>query len=396
MKLKTLLIVVALLAAASAAVYFVNRPTAPAPADARVGQPLLDPAVVEPAARFTLKDAGNTVELVKSDGGVWQVASFHHLPADLSKLSRFVQDLTEAKIDRFVTSNPERLARLEFKDTQLSFADAAGKELWSIDLGKTAEGGGRFVRYGDEEKAYRTRLNAWLDTTARNWADSSLVGAKPEQIAKVEIPLAEGEAITVSRGEAGQPWTADGTPEDRQLRQSSIDSLLSTLTNLRFIETASADAPEVTAAREHQRRVTLTTFSGETLEIALGRKPEETVVKPAAPKPETSGPAAIVGSATEAPKPEEAGPAAVTEATTETIPAGPVFAFVTGPATLAKLSGAPEDLAFKVSDYVFTSLPKSRDELLEPKAPAPTEAADKAGQADSPPAPAPSPETATP
>ena len=368
MKLKTLLIVVALLAVASLAVYFVNRPESPAPADPRVGQPLLATDVLTKASHLTLTENGNTVELAKVGEGDWRVASYHDLPADFGKLSRFVNDLTDAKIDSFVTSNPTRLERLEFDDTRITLTDANDATLWSVTLGKHAEGGGgRFIRFADEQKAFRTRLNAWLDTTSRNWADASLIGLKPEQVAKIEVELPEGEPLIATRGEAGDAFHAEKLPDDRQLKASSVNSLLTTLTGMRFTDTSSAGAEDVAAAREHQRKVTLTTFDDRTVTIALGRKPEQTIVKPADVTSETGGPASVIGTTTETPKPEEAGPAAAIEGKTETVPAGPVYAFVSGPAPLAKLAEAPDDLAFKVSDYVFTSLPKSRDEWLEPK-----------------------------
>lgn len=367
MKLKTLLIVVALLAVASLAVYFVNRPEAAAPADARVGQPLLATDVVSKATRLTLTENGNTVELTKAGEGNWRVASYHDLPADFTKLSRFVNDLTDAKVDSFVTSNPTRLERLEFDDTRITLADSDGSTLWSITLGKNADGGGRFIRFGDEQKAFRTRLNAWLDTTSRSWADASLVGLKPEQVAKIEVELPDAEPIVGTRAKAEDTFAAESAPDDRQLKASSVNSLLTTLTGIRFTDTSPAAAEDVAAAREHLRTVTLTTFDGQELTIALGRKPEHTIVKPADPDAEAGGPASVIGTATEAPKPEESGPASILEGKTETIPAGPVYAFVSGPAPLAKLADAPEDLAFKVSDYIFTSLPKSRDEWLEPK-----------------------------
>ncbi|HEX2101746.1 MAG TPA: DUF4340 domain-containing protein, partial [Candidatus Synoicihabitans sp.] len=360
------------------------------------GQPLLSAADAEKAARLTIADEGKTVEVVRQPDGTWQVASFHQLPADFNKLTRFVKDLTEAKIERLVTRNPESIARLQFKDTAITLADAEGTEIWSVHLGKNAEGGGRFVRFGDEAKAYLSRLATWLDTTPRNWADSSLLAVKPEQVARFELSLPEGGSLIGERAKADEPFTAPGLPEGQQLRKSSVDAMLSSLTSLRFSDTTAPDDADAVAARAHERTVKLTTFDGATVTIALGRKPEQTVVKTAEPKPETSGPAAMVGSLTGEVKPEEAGPAKVAETTTETIPAGPVFAQVTGDPKLAKLSGAASAVAFKVSDYVFTSLPKSVSELTEPKpAPAPTPAptADPAPAAEptTPPAEAPAP-----
>jgi hypothetical protein len=376
MKLKTLFIVVALLAVASIAVYFVRRPAPPASADPRVGQALLTTETVEKAAGLQLADAGKTVELAKDAEGSWRVVSFHDLPADFGKLSRFVKDLTDAKVERLVTSNPDTLARLGFSDTTLRLTGASGETLWSVVLGRTADGGGRFVRFADEQKAYRVRLSAWLDSTARNWADSALVGVKPEQIAKVEIGFGgNSDPVTVSREKADAPFTTSEAREGQQLRQSTLTSLLSTVANLRFTDTTAPDDADAVAARAHQRTLTLTTFDGATLTVALGRKPEQRVVKTPEPDAAKTGPAALVGSLTDQPKPEDGGPAKVAETVTETIPAGPVFAVVTGDPKLAKLAAANDRLAFKISDYNFTSLPQSPADLFEasaPPSPAPT------------------------
>src|SRR5690606_2866369 len=136
-------------------------------------------------------------------------------------------------------------------------------------------------RFGDEQKAFRTRLSAWLDTTSRNWADAALVDLKPEQVARIEVELPDADPIIATRENAEGRFAIENAPEDRQLRASSVNSLLTTLTGIRFNDTSSAGADEVAAAREHQRKVTLTTFDGQTLTIALGRKPEQTIVKPA-------------------------------------------------------------------------------------------------------------------
>lgn len=355
MKLKTLLLVVGLLAAASFVVYFINRPAPRAATDARAGQPLLPPEVPEQAARFRLTDNGATVELARAPDGTWRVASFHDLPADFSKLARLVRELTDARIERLVTRSTERIERLELTDASLSFSDASGAPLWSVDLGRTAEGGGRFVRFEGEDKAYLARLSTWLDATARNWANSALVAVAPDQVAKIELTFPEGVGGTLiaTRETADAPFVDAAAPAGQQLRRSALDSLLTTLTNLRFTDTAAIDDVDVQAANEHRRTATLTTFDGQSVDIALGRRPEQTIATVTSPDAEGGAPA---DSADEAdPEPE-----------TETVPAGPVVAFVNGPAELAPLAGASVRIAFKVSDYSFTSLPDTRAELFEP------------------------------
>ncbi|MGH7956390.1 MAG: DUF4340 domain-containing protein, partial [Opitutaceae bacterium] len=193
MKLKTLVVTVLVLAALSLGVYIARRPEAPKSSDPRLNQPLVDRALIEKTQKLRLSDAGKTVELVRQQDGTWRVPSYHDLPIDFNKLSGFVGNLTDAKLQRLVTSSPDLVARLEFKDTKIELLDAADKVLVSLVLGKNAEvGGGRYVRFGDEPKAYLTNLSAWLDTEAKNWANAELINIKPEDVAKVEIPSAEG------------------------------------------------------------------------------------------------------------------------------------------------------------------------------------------------------------
>ena len=199
MKLKTLVVVVAILAAVAVAVHFLTRPAKQPPADARIGQPLVARSVIEQAHTVQLTENGKTVTLTKSDGGTWHVSEYHDFPADFTKLSRLVSDLTGAKLERLVTQNPERIATLEFKDTGITISDSGNKNPWSLTIGKYAEGGGRFVRFDKENKAFLTKLNAYLDVEPKNWADASLLSLKPEDIASVELSFPDGKSITAKR-----------------------------------------------------------------------------------------------------------------------------------------------------------------------------------------------------
>lgn len=412
MKLRTLALTVAILAALSAVAYFLNRPTPPPSADARVGQPLVDSATVEKSATIKLTDQGKTVTVARGADGTWRVATYFDLPADFEKLSRFTGELTNANLKRLVTSNPERIARLEFKDTKIELLDSTGKEQWSVLIGRTADTGGRYVRFGEEQKAFLADLNVWLDAESKNWADSRLLTLKPEDIAAIEIPLADGATVKVSRAKPEDAWSAEPTPSNQKLKTDRITSALTSLTSLRFTDTfAPADA-SATAAQQHLRTYKLTTFDGKTISVALGRKPEEKKLKPPAPSSDgKSGPAAL-GSITDLAKPEaksenstttsqekpseEAGPKPLTPEY-ETIPAGPVFAFITHSDTAAPINALMQKRTFQIGDYVFTGLPQNASELFEaapPPAPSTPPAPAKDSNATAAPAVDPKPATA--
>jgi hypothetical protein len=375
MKLKTLLVSVLVLAALSVAAYIARRPAPPPSADARINQPLVERAAIEKAAKLKLSDAGKSVELVRQTDGTWRVASYFDLPADFGKLSGFVGSLTEAKIQRLVTSSAERVGRLEFKDTKVELLDPSDKAVFSVTLGKNAEvGGGRYVRFGDEQKAYLANLTAWLDVDAKNWANAELINVKADDVAKVEIPFAEGGPITLTRAKKEDAWTSDQTPAGQRLKADKVSTVLSSVGAIRFSDTTPLDDANAAAAKANQRTIRLTTFDNKTISVAMGRKPEEKKLKPPAADART-GPAAL-GSVADLAKKDEAKKEDNKPLAPEfdTIPAGPVFAFIASSEASAPVNTAMQKRAYQISDYVFTGLPQKADELFEavpPPAPAP-------------------------
>ncbi len=389
MKLKPLLAVVALLAVLSAAVYFVGRPAKPTGVDPRLGQPLLTAASIDQASVLTLTENGRTVTLSKASAGGWTVQEYHGFPADFTKLSRLVSDLVGAKVERLVSQNPERIQGFNLGDARITLNDASGKAVWSLDLGKNAEGGGRLVRYDAETKAYLSRLSVFLDTDAKNWADAALLSLKSDDIAHVELSFAEAAPVVASRAKKEDPFAAADAPAGQQLSRAKIDSLLSTIGTLRFSDTSDLAEPNAVAAKANARTLTMKTFDGRSYTVAIGRKPEQKIVKAPEPgKAGATGPAAL-GSLADLAKPaaastgtaasssapsESAGPAAVAGSTTETIPAGPVYAFVTASDAAAPVNQLMAKRSFQVFESTFTTLPQTRADLFEP-APAPAASA---------------------
>lgn len=370
MKLKTLVVSVLVLAALSVAVFFARRPAPPPSADPRLNQPLVARDLLEKAAGLRLADAGKTVELARNADGSWKVVSYHDFPADFTKLSGFVGNLGEAKLQRLVTSSPDRIARLEFKDTKIELLDGAGKALFAVTLGKNADAGGRYVRFGDENKAFLANLNAWLDADAKNWANAELLNLKADDIAKIEIPFPEGGSVTVSRAKKEDPWTAENPPANQKLKADKIGQILNSVGNLRFTETTALDDANAKAAVANQRLFKLETFDKKVVKVGLGRKPEEKKLKaPAAAADGKSGPAAL-GSVTDLAKKDDAKKDDKPLAPEfETIPAGPVFASVAHGDAAAPVNALMAKRAFQIAEYSFTSLPQKADELFEPAPP---------------------------
>ena len=376
MKLKSIVRTIAILAALSAVAFFATRPT-PAPvADTRIGQPLADRAIVEKATTLRLNDQGKTVTLVRQADATWKVSSYHDFPADFSKLATFIGSLTDAKLERLVTSSPARIALLEFKDTKIELLDATDKELWSVTLGKNPDtGSGRYVRYGAEAKAFLASLSAYLDTDSKNWANTELLALKVDDVAKIEIPFvaanaSEPTSLTVSRATKDAPWTAEKTPDGQKLKADKISAVLSSLSSIRFSETNDLTDANAVAAKATERLFKIETFDKKVLKIALGRKPEEKKLKPITPPAEGQSALSSLGTAADMLKKDADGkpadPAKPIAPEFETIPAGPVFVNIASSDASASVNALMQKRAFQISDYTFTSLPQKSDELFEP------------------------------
>jgi hypothetical protein len=376
MKLKSIVRTIAILAALSAVAFFATRPT-PAPvADTRIGQPLADRAIVEKATTLRLNDQGKTVTLVRQADATWKVSSYHDFPADFSKLATFIGSLTDAKLERLVTSSPARIALLEFKDTKIELLDSTDKELWSVTLGKNPDtGSGRYVRYGAEAKAFLASLSAYLDTDSKNWANTELLALKVDDVAKIEIPFvaanaSEPTSLTVSRATKDAPWTAEKTPDGHKLKADKISAVLSSLSSIRFSETNDLTDANAVAAKANERLFKIETFDKKVLKIALGRKPEEKKLKPITPPAEGQSALSSLGTAADMLKKDADGkpadPAKPIAPEFETIPAGPVFVNIASSDASASVNALMQKRAFQISDYTFTSLPQKSDELFEP------------------------------
>ena len=128
---------------------------------------------------------------------------------------------------------------------------------------------------------------------------------------------------------------------------------------------APTEFKNVTAvAKANERLFKLETFDKKVVKVALGRKPEEKKLKPPAP--------VNLGSVTDLLKKDEKkdGEAKKDDKPLapefETIPAGPVFAFIAHSEASAPVNALMQKRAYQISDYTFTGLPQKADELFEP------------------------------
>ncbi len=345
MKVKSLALAVGALAVVTAAVWFFNRDNSSGPApDLRVGQPLLDTATVAGAAQFFLRSGGNEVTLTGLDATALKagvVKEYHDLPADWSKFQRLVEDLTkaDARITRMVGSTAQRLEKLGFSGDRIELRDKDGNPLWTLQLGNGPQSGGKFVRFGDEPKAYLSGLSTWFDTTPKNWADAALVNAKPDEVVGVQAQFPGGGTVSATRVDGKGVWKAPELAEGESLKESELNSLITRLTGLRFTDTREPEGLEAIAARPTARTYTLTLADGRTLTVTTSQRTD--------PQPAPETPPAE-GETPPAPPPQ------------------PADVYVQSSRAEDPINDRMKLRSFQVADWTFSSLPATREALVNP------------------------------
>ncbi|MDX2186267.1 MAG: DUF4340 domain-containing protein [Opitutaceae bacterium] len=336
MNLKPLLLTVGLLAVCATATWFLTQPPPQTAADPRVGSPLVDTGLLESASKFQITQAGKSIELTRSENGTWTVPSYHNLDADLERLAQVAEGLGNATWKSFVTNNPESLKRLDLGSLTVTVT-ADKHQPVQLQLGRTFEGGGRFVRLGEEQKAFLTDLSVWIDSDPKSWVNSALLPIKAEDIASLEVPLSDGRRVTIKRTSPTEAYTSAEVPAGKQLKASQVTSATSALTALRFSETRDVNDKDYVAATAHARSLKVTTFAGRTFAIDL-------LQSPAPPPADKTGTASDQASSPE--------PVA-----TATPPPQPVFVRIRDSESASRLNTAMTNRAFETYSYVPSSFP---------------------------------------
>jgi hypothetical protein len=147
-----------------------------------------------------------TVTVHEKDGR-WTVAERADYPADVSKLRKLLQALSDAKIVEQKTSKRTSFAIIGVEDpglpgaagTEISITAQDGKH--AVIVGKPI-GEGNFARRSDEETSYSVEPAISFETEPRYWIDSKLIDIAAAAVQSVEIKPAAQPAYTVRRDKA--------------------------------------------------------------------------------------------------------------------------------------------------------------------------------------------------
>jgi hypothetical protein len=174
---------------------------------------------------------------VHKQGGRWTVAERGDYPADVSKLRKLLQALSDAKITEEKTSNPASFAIIGVEDPSLAGATGAtGAEIsiaaqdgkHTVIIGKPV-GEGNFARRGGENTSYSVEPAISFETEPRYWIDAKLIDIAAPAIQSIEVKPAAGAAYSIKRTAAKpdataptQNFTLEGVPPGRKAADAAL------------------------------------------------------------------------------------------------------------------------------------------------------------------------------
>ena len=174
------------------------------------------------ATEITVIKGSSTPSLtVHKQNEQWTVAERANYPADISKLRRLLQSLTDAKIIEEKTSNPASYPVIGVEDplkpeaggAEVSISVADGNH--AVIVGKSSPEGS-YVRRAGEDKSYSVAPAISVDAEPRFWIDTKLLDLKTADIQKVDMKFSGAPSYMIHRAAttpaAAQPATPASPP----------------------------------------------------------------------------------------------------------------------------------------------------------------------------------------
>lgn len=264
---RTGIMVVAALVIAALATIFMDQ-KGDAPKDLKAGESLLSAPDLAKAQELTLKQGETTLTLKKSEQGIWGIVEDDHFPADAEKVIRFLEKLPRLKVVRSLKADEPTLERLEIGPESPHLALKGEGLDFQLTLGKARDGGGKYLRLGEEPLAYLVGEALSLEVEAKNWQYKTLADVAPDAIKKILLTPKGEDPMEFSREKPKDPFNLKGLASDEKLKDLPIGALKNSLQKLTFTDRQTS-TPAYQKALPNAPSMTFTTFEDQTYTVKV-------------------------------------------------------------------------------------------------------------------------------
>lgn len=254
------------------------------------GQTLLEHFPAADVTSIAINGAEGTVHLQKKDGK-WVVIEREGYPANVSTVHDLLRTVEELKVIDGIEAGPAYASRFGMEETSanpaergltVAFADANGKELAKLSVGKTlgAEpanpmmGGGasgRFVRnHADDSGIYKTgEMFASLSAEPKRWLAEDFLQVQKPVAVSVTQPGKDELAWKLTRENEEANFTLADAKSEEKPEASTLTPFKSLLSYSRFDDVASPAEIEKRADASRKQTATIVTVEGFTYTLTL-------------------------------------------------------------------------------------------------------------------------------
>jgi hypothetical protein len=207
--LKSLLVLVLVLAGLGAYIYFVE--SKKPQGEAAASNPKVFTVKADAIDEITVRVAGGDTTTLRKTGGTWQITSPVSAPADEAEVSGIVTGLTTADIVRTVDENPSDLKQFGLSDPRIAitFKAAGGARPQELLIGdKTATAGDLYAKLAGEKKVFLI-AGSFDASFNRGTFDLRQKAALTFDRDKVDRLVLQYPGTTVELTRSGGAWTID-------------------------------------------------------------------------------------------------------------------------------------------------------------------------------------------
>ena len=367
MKTKHLIFLIIILAVVAILSVRLNKlPTAYDSVDHLIGESLIDIDILRVTKSIQIDTANeDPINLKAGSGNSWFISSFNNFPVDFSKLTALSKDLTDIKVLRNVSADPDVLSRLELGLNKITLRDSEDKILQMLDLGKESQKGGQYIKKSDSEEAYLLERSLSLKNDPNDWIDTSVLDMDIGSVQSFSTPSWQEDQppLEFVRVEGQNNFNSSYLPEGKTLVDTAVNAFLEELLTISFDEIAKQTDSAVIEAMAYRKDFTLQLVSGENLTISVARRPEKKELKQN--DPVASIPDDTEELPTESIVVENKDNQQSSEPEYETIPAGDVYVVYQIKDSKSPWKSVTETFAFTISSSDLKALKPDFSTLFE-------------------------------
>lgn len=245
------------------------------------GGALIEDFQADQVASLTITDGEGTQSNLAKQGDVWVVPTADQFPADGSKITPILDQLSSLQTDRLIASNETSYPQLKVADSdferrlEVTLQDGTS---YAIYVGTSAGAQATHIRRGDQAEVYLTGDLTTFDVNAAisTWIDPIYVTLP--QTATIALNLTNPNGSFDFTQEGGT-WNMAGLNAEEPFKATTLTTMLNQITSLRMKAPLGKEAKADYGMDAPQAIVTLLTNEGEKTLTIGAQQGEDYVAK---------------------------------------------------------------------------------------------------------------------